>query len=248
MEINQKNKFCFRRLYRAVKYCVQQSIRDLLSRCDMCQQSCQRYTMLCNTCNADLNKLQLNQYQSNLLNHPLIRRNLPQIHFNKLVALAPYAPPFSQWIGQLKYQGRFEVSNLLADVFSDHLKQQLSIEDMPELLLPVPMHSRRLRSRLYNQSALLGQRLAKRLAIEYRDNVLNKRVNNKQQVGQTGAQRRQYLKSTFSVDTKCALPKHVGLIDDVVTTGATASELAQELKKHGVETVTVLSICLSMPS
>jgi predicted amidophosphoribosyltransferase len=70
------------------------------------------------------------------------------------------------------------------------------------------------------------------------------------QVGKSGAERRKNLNQAFSLNIKPkeSLPEHVILIDDVVTTGTTANEICKLLKKSGVQSITLLSLCLAIPS
>lgn len=69
------------------------------------------------------------------------------------------------------------------------------------------------------------------------------------QVGKTGVLRRKNLVNAFTVVSMGnILPKHVLLVDDVVTTGSTASAISQALKQAGVMKVTVLALCLALPT
>jgi predicted amidophosphoribosyltransferase len=67
-------------------------------------------------------------------------------------------------------------------------------------------------------------------------------------MGKTGSQRRKNLANAFQVQgTTVNQIKHVLLVDDVVTTGSTASEISKVLKESGIETVTVVTVCLALP-
>lgn len=239
------------------------------STCDLCLQPAHKYSLLCHVCWRDLGFFKYPQGQANLLRHPQVARFLGGVKFDNLVCVAPYQWPFNQWISQLKYQGRFEVAHLLAELLAEQviyvLTEQLGektgqlitvpaeqasfreIKSLPSLIVPVPIHTFRLKQRLYNQAALIGHHLSKRLGCDYSQDVVTRQVHGKQQVGQSGAQRRKNLRSAFALNAQIMLPEHVGIVDDVVTTGATVNELARLLKHRGVKTITVFSICLTLP-
>lgn len=112
-----------------------------------------------------------------------------------------------------------------------------------EVIVPVPLHWRRLLSRRYNQSALIARRLAKRTGLPHAPRVLIRRRNTASQGHLTMAQRRQNVRGAFAVPDK-ARPeiegKRVLLVDDVLTTGATAEACARALKRAGAAGVDVL--------
>lgn len=107
-----------------------------------------------------------------------------------------------------------------------------------DCLIPVPLHARRLRQRGFNQTAELAKRLAGELMIPYSLTHCHKRINTPTQAGLSGRQRRNNLKQSFTV--KPMPYAHVTLVDDLLTTGSTASELARGLKQQGVQRVDVL--------
>jgi ComF family protein len=114
-----------------------------------------------------------------------------------------------------------------------------------DLLIPVPIHFFKRLKRKYNQSELLARELEKLSGILYEPRILKKEKNTQRQEGLSKNIRLQNVKSSFCVDKKYAdllQKKHVVLVDDVLTTGATADECAKVLKKHGAEKVTVLVI------
>lgn len=217
------------------------------STCDLCLQSAHQHSLLCDVCANDLPLFNYPAGQDNLLQHPQAYALLAPVKFEQLLCLAPYQWPFNQWISQLKYQGRFEVANLLADLLINQIIRLNIKHKLPSLVIPVPMHSWRLKQRHYNQAALIGYALSKGLGCRYAENILSRQHHGKQQVGQTGGQRRNNLRNAFCLNLRQTLPEHIGLIDDVVTTGATVNELSKLLKQHGVKKVTVISVCLTLP-
>lgn len=216
--------------------------------CDLCHQASDKYSLLCRTCYQDIRRFNLAAVNSNLLNHPKISKNLPSIRFQQLIALAPYCWPYSRWISELKYQQRFEVAPLLAQMLVAHIKQYISAEQLPNLLISVPIHFKRLKIRQFNQAALIAKALAKELKCEYSETLIIRQLKTDPQVGQSGVVRRRNLKGAFALGKIKTFPEHVGIVDDVVTTGATVSEMGKLLTQHGVKKITVLSVCLSIPN
>ena len=106
--------------------------------------------------------------------------------------------------------------------------------------MPVPLHWWRRWSRGFNQSELLAQAVARRLEIPCRPRWLRRIRHTPYQVGQTAAGRRDNVKNAFAARSRPELKgQAVLLIDDVLTTGSTASEAAKALKKAGAAKVWV---------
>mgnify|MGYP005987319233 CR=1 FL=1 len=226
-----------------------------LGQCDLCgnnlhDNTTPQQSLLCSSCFADLPLFKQDIIQGDLLNWPAINKALPNIHFDHLVCLAPYLPPFTQWLPQLKYQGRFELAALFANLLvkqweAQHLAKLASSVD---LVLSVPLHTSKWQIRGYNQAHLLAKPFALQMQLAYDETALIRTKSNLSQVGQTGNQRRHNLTNAFTLAKE--LPsniKHVMLVDDVLTTGSTASEISKILKCVGVNQVTIASICLTLP-
>lgn len=209
-------------------------------------------TLLCSSCLADLPLFKQDILQGDLLNWPAINKALPNSYFDHLICLSPYLPPFTQWLPQLKYQGRFELasllSNLLAKLFIEELFIKTNFLSSIDLILSVPLHNRKWQIRGYNQAHLLAKPLADYLHLPYDETALMRVKNNISQVGQTGSQRRKNLTNAFKLVKD--LPdhsKHIMLVDDVITTGSTVNEISKVLRKAGVNKITVVTVCLSLP-
>ncbi len=224
-----------------------------LASCDLCGEPCTSHLLLCQSCHDDLPIFHTDIIQGDLLNWPAINQALPKITFDHLICLSPYCAPFDQWITQLKYHGRFELATLLANLLSKHYLTIIDEHQSPqaELIVSVPLHINKWQQRGFNQAHLLAKELAKKINIPYQAKLLSRNKPTDSQVGQSGKVRRKNLQNSFTVnftDTDKKLPEHVLLIDDVVTTGATASEVSRCLKRNGVKKVTVLALCLSLPT
>jgi ComF family protein len=112
-----------------------------------------------------------------------------------------------------------------------------------DLLIPVPLHARRLRERGFNQALLLVKELSRRTGIPYRKTILQKEKPTVPQVNLSGPEREKGVRGTFHVVEKKELEgKSVLLIDDVYTTGATVNECSKVLLRGGAERVDVLTL------
>lgn len=113
------------------------------------------------------------------------------------------------------------------------------------VVIPVPLHRRRLFTRRYNQAALLATALAKHSGLVFLPQALLRKRHTPPQAELSREQRVVNVKGAFVVHPRHAVhfrEKHVILIDDVMTTGATIRECARVLKKAGAKEVTVLTI------
>jgi len=115
--------------------------------------------------------------------------------------------------------------------------------DSFDLLIPVPLHTQRLRERGFNQALLLVKELSRRTRIPYRKTILQKKKPTIPQVNLSGAERERGLRGAFQVIGKEELlGKSVLLVDDVYTTGATVNECSKVLLRGGTERVGVLTL------
>ena len=142
-------------------------------------------------------------------------------------------------IHALKYRGL----RVLAPELGVLLSQYLESNPLPaELIVPVPLHRRRLRSRGYNQAALLAQELGKRSGLPVDDSLLVRSMDSPPQVAAADREQR---RSNVSGSFQCvaAVPyRTILLIDDVATTGSTLSACAAALKDAGANQVWGLTL------
>lgn len=153
--------------------------------------------------------------------------------FDRTVAAFHYAFPLDRLLQSYK----FNQNLALTAFFADALKRSVeAVEPRPDTLIAIPLSRARLAERGFNQSALLAERLGRALGIEYAAHELLKVRDTPPQSGLARAARLKNVRGAFD----CAQPlggKHVALVDDVMTTGATLSEAARVLKKAGAASV-----------
>jgi ComF family protein len=113
---------------------------------------------------------------------------------------------------------------------------------LPQLIIPVPLHHRRLRERGYNQAWEIARTLARSLHMSCQKDVLQRNRHTDAQTGLDAAQRRRNLRGAFTLQARHALPAHVAIVDDVFTTGTTLAECTRVLKQAGVTRVDVWAV------
>lgn len=114
-----------------------------------------------------------------------------------------------------------------------------------DIVIPVPLHFRRLWQRRFNQSAILGEMLAKRSNLAFAPDTLTRPRYTVKQKGLSRKERLANVQGAFAVDEKQAaglIGKNILLVDDVFTSGATLNECARILKKAGAAQIYVLTI------
>ncbi len=145
----------------------------------------------------------------------------------------------------LKYHDRHEGTALMASLMVRAAGKRLQ---PGMLVVPVPLYRRRMWLRRFNQSALLARRLASMAGACYAPEILCRVRPTRPQVGLSGDDRRRNVRGAFSVPSERAFAvrgARVILVDDVMTTGATAEDCCRALRKAGAERIEVLVFALA---
>lgn len=158
--------------------------------------------------------------------------------FDATLVLCDYRYPLNRYLHSLKYQHRPELVSALANELGRRLQQQ---QRLPQAVIPVPLYQRRQRQRGFNQAVLLSRQLGRLLGIPVMDDVFVRSRDTASQSSLDVDQRRKNLRRAFK-RVKPMAYRHVAVCDDVVTTGATANELARELRRAGCEEIEVWAV------
>jgi ComF family protein len=156
------------------------------------------------------------------------------------IAALSYEFPVDRFVTGLKYRHRPEFARLLGDLLAIRLQEQAALPDYrwPDAIVPVPLHPLRMLHRGFNQSAEIARWVGATLQVP-RDHRLVRRIRNTPaQTGQKRAARLQNMRQAFRLTAPVA-GMRIALLDDVITTGATISALADLLKRAGVLEVQV---------
>jgi ComF family protein len=143
---------------------------------------------------------------------------------------------------QFKYNGMQQIGNLLGTIAGKQLKQN-EIFKSADVIIPVPLHKKRLRERGFNQSACFADGLAQKLNATVEIDNLVRVVATKTQTHKSRFARFENMKQVFEVSRPDRLiNKHVLLVDDIVTTGSTLEACATELLKVPGLTLSIATI------
>ncbi|MBP1708466.1 MAG: amidophosphoribosyltransferase family protein [Deltaproteobacteria bacterium] len=157
-------------------------------------------------------------------------------------ALGSYEGPLQEAIHRWKYRGILSLTSLFGEWMADALRRHWGGAS-PELLIPVPLHTRRLRERGFNQALLLAQNLSRRTGIPCDKRILRKEKSTLPQVNLSGAEREKGVRGAFKIAEKKDLRgTSILLVDDVYTTGATVNECSRVLMAGGAKKVDVLTL------
>ena len=112
-----------------------------------------------------------------------------------------------------------------------------------DIIIPVPIHYFRKVKRGYNQSELLANGIAKKLDLNYKNNVLKKVKNNKPQSTKNKKDRIENVVNAYNIKHKDVLVgKNIILLDDIFTTGSTVNECAKILQQNGAKDIAIITI------
>jgi ComF family protein len=160
-------------------------------------------------------------------------------HFERVLRLGPYEGLIREVILRLKHVSHDGLAEMLGELWAEHSGAELRAAGA-SVVVPVPLHFRRLWQRGYNQSAALAHGLAGRLRLPCRPRWLRRIRHTPKQTEQTPAARRENVKGAFRAARAGALAgQTVLLVDDVMTTGSTVSEAARALRDAGARRVVV---------
>lgn len=150
-----------------------------------------------------------------------------------LLISSTYSGIMRKLIIDFKFKGKLSYGDIISEIMIEKLLER----NLSEVVLTfVPMHPRRERERGYNQSKILAETIAKKLDLECQE-VFEKVKDTKFQVGLKKDQRQENLKNAFAVKKS---PEEIIIVDDVITTGTTISELVKVAKASGIKKVTAL--------
>ncbi len=144
----------------------------------------------------------------------------------------------------LKYKNQEQIGAFFGDWCGSLLEEDENLKKV-DVVVPVPLHRKKLKKRGYNQVALFAQKIAFSIEAEYREDLLVKIHNTKTQTKKDRQLRLENSKEAFQLNPKSeASFKHVLLVDDVITTGATIESCAKVLLQLKNVHVSVLSMAV----
>ena len=193
---------------------------------------------LCVYCQAQLPKTYFEGDKNNLLKL-MMRQHLP--------VKSAYAPfyfaqnnPIQKLLHALKYQGKPKIGDWMAKQCYALLPQHHLLKQC-DAVVPVPLHPKREKQRGYNQSARFGHYWAKQLGVPFLSNMLLRKNVTKTLVRMSRKERWKEVKNAFDIETNTNY-KHLLLVDDVITTGATLTACGNALLEQATQKISVLGM------
>ncbi len=150
-----------------------------------------------------------------------------------------YKPPISAHIQNLKYQGQLHLSSALGLAISSRIL--LSGSPLPDIIIPIPLHWKRIFHRGFNQSSEIARVISKQLEIPMSMKHLSRQVNAPSQTGLDTQMRMKNIRNAFKVKKVCS-GMHIALLDDVVTTGSTVRAAANVLTESGADQIDIWAV------
>ena len=198
-------------------------------------------SMLCRHCEAELPQIDRSctlcamPLQQGLICGQCLKK--PPRHQRAVTAFL-YAEPIDRCISAFKYQQQLGFTKLFADKLLSQIQQNA---ELPDCIIPIPLHPKRLRKRGFNQAHELSKVLSQLLAIPVAMDTLYRVRHTPPQAALPLKQRRRNIKNAFRCKSD-SLPARIALVDDVYTTGITLDEAAKTLQRQGAEYIEVWTI------
>lgn len=198
--------------------------------------------LICTSCQVNLPRTRLHSYSENKTSNLLSGR----IPFEKASSFLYYhkKSDYSRLLHKLKYKGKKEVGILLGEYFGSELHDHNFFHDI-DVLLPVPLHKKRLKKRGYNQSKILCDGITRVYQLPIDTDSVVRYVNTNTQTKRNVFSRFHNVQDIFALTSSELLKnKHVLLVDDVITTGATLESLWSTIKD--IEGIKVSIACAAI--
>lgn len=187
--------------------------------------------IVCTSCISEMPQTDYHFDQENSLRSRLALR-IPIVHALAFFKFAK-SSRVQHLLHALKYKNHPEIGVMLGKVYATRLID-IGYSSEFDLILPVPLHESRKRKRGYNQSAKFAEGLSQKLSIPYSDVLLARGVNTQTQTRKTRLNRWQNVSDVFLIKDNAAIKdKHILLVDDVITTGATIEACGRTLLENG---------------
>ncbi len=202
---------------------------------------------LCETCKVSLPKLPAQHCPSCLL--PITPARVcgsclanPPAWTNATAALR-YTFPVDAMIQALKYRPDLTLTPILADCLLSALSP---LADLPDCVIPVPIHGTRLRQRGFNQALEISRYLCNQTGIRLLMEACSRSRDTVSQTELPWKERQKNVRGAFACRQDLA-GKHVAIVDDVMTSGATLNELSKVLRRQGAATISIWLIARAIP-
>jgi ComF family protein len=175
---------------------------------------------------------------------PSCRARLPP--FDEAWALLHYAGPVRDLLHRFKFHNKTSVRRTFAALLHAFTRRYALQFPDAAMIIPVPLHPTRLRERGYNQAALLAACVADEFKLPVRDDILIRERHAPRQSDLSAKDRWTNIKGAFRIkNSDDIVGREIIVVDDILTTTATASEIANTLKDAGASRVIIITLGLA---
>lgn len=213
--------------------------------CEACEQVLFEHEQLvCNQCAISLPKTQYHSSSNNPI-HIALAGRVPVFRSTSLFDFEKEGR-VQKLLHAIKYEGQQQLGELLGKMLADHLASSDFFKGI-DLIIPVPLHENKLKQRGYNQSACFAKGISDALGIPVNTSVLWRSGETSTQTKKKKFERWENVGTVFTLNDPAILKgKHVLLVDDVITTGATIEGCWQALKEVDHMTLSLASIAYAL--
>ena len=162
--------------------------------------------------------------------------------FARTTAAFAYSFPLDKLVQAMKYGEKLVLANALAE----KLALRIDKSDLPDCIIPMPLHPAKLRERGFNQSQLLAATVGRRLNLILPPNACQRVRDTPPQSALPWKERKKNVRNAFRCDIDLA-GKRVALVDDVLTTGASLSALAEAVQRRGASEIQTWVVARTLP-
>lgn len=163
--------------------------------------------------------------------------------YDRVISALVYASPVAELITGLKFQQRIPLARILGELLASRVR---TVGHDCQAILPVPLHPRRIAERGFNQALEIARPLARELGLPLLTHTVYRRRHTTAQSVQTPAQRQRNVRGAFALQDIPAR-RRLAVVDDVMTSGHTANEIAGLLRRAGVDHVEVWCVARTLP-
>ncbi|MGM3306939.1 ComF family protein [Anabaena sp. WFMT] len=206
----------------------------LQAHCPLCQRSTQ--TELCQYCTKQLQSCHLKNP------HYLWQQPLP------VFSLGSYGGALKRAIALIKYDNQPQIARLLGNYLGEAWLLHTPSANPKPVIVPIPLHPKRLKERGYNQAAIIAQGFCQTTGLKLQLNGLERIKDTKAQFSVSGSERENNLADAFSVgsDFRRHPNAQVLLVDDIYTTGATAKSAVSTLNQSNISVLGLAAVATTI--
>lgn len=208
------------------------------------QKECEKGEWICFECLYSLPYTNFESYRNNPVEQLFWGRT--PISFASSTFYYGEKTPLQKLIHEIKYKEQEALGVWLGELMGLRLSSIL-LDTQVDLMLPMPLHPKKQRKRGYNQATLLCKGIKKASNISFKEDILIRNTHTSTQTKKSRIQRWENVSDVFSVaDQSAILNKHILLVDDVITTGASTEACAATLLQNGAKSISLCSLAFTL--